>query len=407
MEESTKNIASLKKQIAAYQGDTSEESRAKIQELSASLQEEEESLKEAEYDKYISDQKALLDDLYLEYETILNQRLDNVDYLIEQMIAEVNANASSISATISEKADSVGYELSNSMQTIWDAGTTNTTSVLTTYGEKFSTAQTTTNNSLSTINTNLQKMISQLNKVAKTNVESASTSSAANSKQASTTKTVTTTSTSKTVNSPKSITVGGKINAAGAQIYDYAGDTSGERQLYRNDPIYTVLSEKNGYLKVRYHKLSSGVTGWFKKSDVKAYATGKENILDNEIAWTQENGREFIVRPSDGAILTPVARGDSVLNATATKNIWDMANSPAEFIKDNLRLDAVNIPNNLSSQSVYQNFDKIVFSLPNVQNYEQLLSSMQKDRNFEKLISSMTIDRIAGKTSLAKGKSIR
>jgi hypothetical protein len=32
---------------------------------------------------------------------------------------------------------------------------------------------------------------------------------------------------------------------------------------------------------------------------------------------------------------------------------------------------------------------------------------MQKDKNFERLILSMSVDRLAGKSSLAKGKAIR
>ena len=43
--------------------------------------------------------------------------------------------------------------------------------------------------------------------------------------------------------------------------------------------------------------------------------------------------------------MTPIAKNDSVLSANASKNIWNMANSPAEFIKDNLGLDISNIPN--------------------------------------------------------------
>lgn len=71
-----------------------------------------------------------------------------------------------------------------------------------------------------------------------------------------------------------SIKVGGLINAGKARIYDYAGDKSGERQYFLNDPIYKVLDEKNGYLLTRWHKLNTGYTGWFKKSEVKAYAKG-------------------------------------------------------------------------------------------------------------------------------------
>lgn len=413
VKEQTKEIASLEKQLAAYSGDTSEEAKQKIQQIKVDLESAREELKETEYDKYISDQQQMLDELYVEYEEILNTRLDNIDALLSDMIAEINANASTISSTLAEKADSVGYTLSDSMKTIWDSNTVDTTNVITTYGEKFSSAQTTTNNALGTINTNLQNMIAQLNKLAKTNVKSASISSAENSDEANTPQKDKKQEDKKPEDKKptpekKTIKVGGKIDASGAKIYEYAGDKSGERQLYRNDPIYVVLAEKSGYLQVRHHKLSSGVTGWFKKGDVKAYSSGKKNFLGDETAWTQDGGREFIVRPSDGAILTPIARGDSVLNAAASNNIWNMANSPADFIKSNLNLGSSNVPNNTSVHGNYtQHLDKVIFNLPNVKNYDELLSAMQKDKNFERLILSMSIDRIAGKSSLAKGKSIR
>ena len=139
-----------------------------------------------------------------------------------------------------------------------------------------------------------------------------------------------------------------------------------------------------------------------------AFASGAKDIDKTQLAWTQENGRELIVRPSDGAILTPVAKGDSVLTSAASNNIWNMANSPAEFIKDNLNLGVANAPNNSNvSNSYIQNFENIVFSMPNIKNYSELLSELQKDPKFDKLIKAMTIDQIAGKSSLAKGKSIR
>lgn len=407
VKEQSEEIASLEKQLTAYGGDTSEEAMAKKQELEVALKSAREELQETEYDKYISDQEKLLDELYTDYEEILNARLDNIDALMSDMITEINTNASTISTTISTEAQSVGYKLSESMDTIWNKNAVDTNNVLTTYGEGFIQAQTTTNNALSTININLQNMITALNKMAGTKIKSASMSSAAKSEQAKTPE-------------PKpqapqpqqpvtnTIKVGGKINAGSAQIYDYAGDKSGERQYFRNEPIYTVLAEKNGYLQVRWHKLSKGTTGWFKKGDVKALATGARRIVSDDVAWTQEKGQEFIVRPSDGAILTPVAKGDSVLNANASSNIWNMANAPAEFIKDNLKLSANSVPNNSNVQSNYtQHLDKVVFNLPNVKNYEELLSAMQKDKNFERLILSMSIDRLAGKSSLAKGKSIR
>lgn len=340
----------------------------------------------------------------------MNSRLDNVDALISDMIVEINANASDISETIDSATKDVGYTLSDSMESIWSTNTSSIQDTITTYIGGLPEAQTKTITALTAIENNVKNMVDKLDGIASSNIKSKNTSSSTSANSTNTKNQSTTNTTSKTstkASTSPTIKVGGKINASGAKIYDYAGDTSGETQYYKNDPIYKVLSEKNGYLKVLYHKLSSGVTGWFKKSDVKAYATGKKNFLDDEVAWTQENGTEFIVRPSDGAILTPVAKGDSVLTSAASNNIWNMANSPADFIKENLNLGAVSTPNTSSNNTYTQHIDNVVFRMDNVKNYGELLSEMQRDKNFEKLILSMSIDKIAGKSSLAKGKSLR
>lgn len=410
IQEQSEEIANLEKQRSAYLGDTSEEGRAKLQQIEVSLKEARDELAETEYDKFIEDSSALLDSLYLEYESLLNMRLDNLDALVASMIEQINADSTVIGDTIRETADSVGYTLSDSMESIWSVNTTNINGVITMYGDKFLTSQTTTNNALNTINTNLQNVITQLNSIAKTKVDSAENSSATKSEEAKTPEKPKEEKKPSNPSTPteKTIKVGGKINAGNAKIYDYAGDKSGERQLYRKDPIYKVLDEKNGYLLTRWYKLSSGYTGWFKKSDVKAYATGAKRINADDMAWTQENGTEFIVRPSDGAILTPVAKNDKIFNAQASNNLWNMANSPAEFIKDNLNLGVTGVPNNSSVNNVYsQTIENVTFSMPNVHGYNELLKEMQRDPKFEKLVLSMSLDRIAGKSSLTKGKSIR
>lgn len=404
IKESTKDIADLEKQMAAYQGDVSEETKAKIQQIKVDLEEAKSDLEETEYEQYVSDQQKMLDDLYNDYETILNQRLDDIDALMADMISEINNNASTIGATIESQADKVGYTLSESMNTIWLSGNGSISSVITMYGTKFDTALTTTNTALGYINTNIQNMITQLNKIAGTKIKAAGVSSAATEKP-----------TPKPSSTPtqqqqqkKQVTVGGTINAGGARIYADSYGNGGGRQTFGSDPIYTVLQERNGYILTRWHKLSSGYTGWFKKSDVSAYALGAKNIRNNEMAWTQEDGSEMIMRPSDGAILTPLAKNDSVLTSAASSNIWNMANNPSDFIKDNLDLDKIDTGANVGNKTTYtQNLDKVVFNLPNVKNYDELLKSMQHDKNFERLIMSMTIDPIAGKSSLAKGKAIR
>lgn len=407
IKESTKDIADLEKQMAAYQGDVSEETKAKIQQIKVDLEEAKSDLEETEYEQYISDQQKMLDDLYNDYETILNQRLDDIDALMADMISEINNNASTIGATIESQADKVGYTLSESMNTIWLSGNGSISSVITMYGTKFDTALTTTNTALGYINTNIQNMITQLNKIAGTKIKAAGVSSAATEKP--TPKPSSTpTQQQQQQQQKKQVTVGGTINAGGARIYADSYGNGGGRQTFGSDPIYTVLQERNGYILTRWHKLSSGYTGWFKKSDVSAYALGAKNIRNNEMAWTQENGSEMIMRPSDGAILTPLAKNDSVLTSAASSNIWNMANNPSDFIKDNLNLDKIDTGANVGNKTTYtQNLDKVVFNLPNVKNYDELLKSMQHDKNFERLIMAMTIDPLAGKSSLAKGKAIR
>lgn len=408
LKESTKDIADLEKQMAAYQGDVSEETKAKIQQIKVDLEEAKSDLEETEYEQYISDQQKMLDDLYTDYETILNQRLDDIDALMADMISEINNNASTIGATIESQADKVGYTLSESMNTIWLSGNGSISNVITMYGTKFDTALTTTNTALGYINTNIQNMIAQLNKIAGTKIKAAGASSAATEKPTPKPSSTPAQQQQQQQQQKKQITVGGTINAGGARIYADSYGNGGGRQTFGSDPIYTVLQERNGYILTRWHKLSSGYTGWFKKSDVSAYALGAKNIRNNEMAWTQENGSEMIMRPSDGAILTPLAKNDSVLTSAASSNIWNMANNPSDFIKDNLNLDKIDTGTNVGNKTTYtQNLDKVVFNLPNVKNYDELLKSMQHDKNFERLIMAMTIDPLAGKSSLAKGKAIR
>jgi hypothetical protein len=409
VKEQAGEVAKLEKQLSAYQNDSSEEAKAKIQQIKVDLEEAKSDLEETELDKFADDQSKMLDSLYSQYEEILNKRLDDIDALMNDMIVKINENGDKIGQTITDSASNVGYELTDAMATIWSSGNGSVSNIISTYGDDFTSKLTTTNFALNTINTNLQNMITQLNKLAGTDVKSASTSSAANSKEANTEKYVPPPPAPSTSdNENKSISVGGQINAGSATIYADSEGHGGGRQYFRNDPIYTVLSERNGYILTRHHSLARGYTGWFKKGDVSAYKTGVEDIIADQLAWTQENGAEMIVRPSDGAILTPLAQGDSVLTAAASKNIWDMANNPADFIKGNLGIDAANAPiTNSGNVNYTQNLDKIVFNLPNVKNYEQLLTSMQKDKNFERLITSMTIDRVAGKSALAKGKAIR
>ena len=287
------------------------------------------------------------------------------------------------------------------------------------YGKDFQSKQTTTNDALNNIKADVAAMVDDVDKDAQKKVSENKTSTSAKKEPTKNTSTKAkdttpvknvTNTTSSGDGKPK---VGDKVKFVTGQYYY---DSQGKKPLgahNRGKEVYITAINTKSWATHPYHistgsKIGNGDLGWLKLEQLSGYATGKKNFFDDEIAWTQENGKEFIVRPSDGAILTPIAKGDSVLTSAASNNIWDMANSPAEFIRDNLNLGTVSTPNNSVVQSNYtQHLDKVVFNLPNVKNYDELLAAMQKDKNFERLILSMSIDRIAGKSSLAKGKSIR
>lgn len=422
VQEQAEEIASLQKQLSAYAGDTSEESQAKIQQLKVSLDEAQKDLEETEYDKYISDQKQLLDELYNEYELILNARLDNIDLLISDMISMINTNASDISATISDKADSVGYTLSNSMTTIWSSSTDKVTSVLTTYGQNvvngITSAATTVNAALNNINLNIAGMITAINKMANTNIQAVtssggSKSSATTSSQANTSKKPSTSNSSSSKPSTSSSSSWGswfikkkdsypksklRINTSivdRLKYFDFDSSMSARKKYWSKmggSGTYTGSPKQNVWM--------------IQQMKSHGYKRGRYNLPSNEYAWTQEGGKpEVIIRPSDGAILTPLAKSDSVLNAEATENLWKMVRDPSEFIRNNTpTVKTTQVSADKSGSGTYNGNFQMEVVLPNVKNYEEFKNQMKHDKNFEKFVRSISVDRLFGKSALNKYK---
>ena len=442
VKEQTEEIASLEKQLAAYSGDDSEEAKQKIQQIKVDLETARQDLEETEYDKFISDTSAMLDTLYTEYELILNQRLDNIDALLEGVIESINIaasadgiiatalgsegalaiavsnNATSIKDTLTSEAKNVGITLSDAMNNIWSVGEGNAKSVLTMYGNNFQDKLTTTNSVLNDIKADIAAMVDDVDKDAQKKTTENKTSTSAKkdpTKDSSSEKKTPAKDDKKPTSSgdgkPK---VGDKVKFVSGKYYY---DSQGKKPLgskNRGKEVYITSINTKSWATHPYHistgkKLGSGDLGWLKLDQLSGYATGGHNFANDELAWTQEGKKEeYIIRPSDGAILTPIARKGSVLNAQASNNLWSMANSPAEFIKDNLNLGVTSVPNNSSVNNVYsQTIENVTFSMPNVHSYNEMLAQMQRDPKFDKLIKAMTLDQIAGKSSLTKGKSIR
>lgn len=111
LNEKTKGITTMQKQIAAYSGDSSEEAMAKLQKLQKELADKEEDLRETEYDRYISDQEEMLDKLYKEYEELVTKKLDDFMTLVTEGLATANANMAAIAGYLSKVAKDNGYDV--------------------------------------------------------------------------------------------------------------------------------------------------------------------------------------------------------------------------------------------------------------------------------------------------------
>ena len=153
--EKTENLASLRKQLSVFENDNSEESLKKVQQLQSDIKDAEKDLKDTEYDKYIEDQEKMLDDLYQEYSDKIDEKFEQTEILIQELIGVVNENQSSISDTITTVTSDVGYTISNQMKTIWNnAGT-----VISGFTGKFDTYATTVQSAINSIQVTIDNML--------------------------------------------------------------------------------------------------------------------------------------------------------------------------------------------------------------------------------------------------------
>lgn len=442
--EKTEEIASLQKQLASLQGDNSEENKAKLQELKNSLKDAQEDLEDTQYEKFISDQKELLDNLKNEYEEILNKRLDNIDGLLSDMISEINSNASQISDTLRTEAASVGYDLSTEMQNVWNA-TNDVNGVIAAYDSNFSSTMTGVSSAIDDIYKRQQEMINAIDSMAgklvqkvqeetadpvvgeleevkqkpnKNNVaEGNPTPDPPKVSDKDSIKDAVLVDPDEPKKKPKkkpNKTNGTKAGNGKAEVGDNVTYTSG---------VYHAASDGTGatgsyYLgkKVKITRINKGSKypycidaadgtqlGWVKLSQLKGYASGSKSIPSDQYGWTQELGTESLIRKRDGAIITPFERGDMVLDADATKNLWDMMNDPSGFINGTIDVSDHSLSGGVREGSGTTNIKvEAQMTFPNVQNYSDFMREMQHDKKFEKMICDMTTERFAGSGSLRK-----
>ena len=441
--EQSEKIASLQKQLSSLQSDNSEENKAKLQKLKEDLKSAQDDMEETQYDKYVSDQKKLLDELKQDYKKALDDRMDNVDVLISDAIASINSNSSNISQTLQTESQKVGYTLSGEMQTIWESEN----QVITGYGDKFDSALTNVNSAIGNVYSRQKDMIDAINAMAEKWIAKADQMLQQPTKTKGVLEEVeqepdkdnvaegNPTPDPPKVSDDESIRdavlvdpdepkkkpnkdktgnnkaeVGDKVTFSSGRYYEASDGSGASGNMYLGKKVKITRINKGSKYPYAIDATDGTELGWVKLNQLKGYASGIMRVPNDQLAWTQEQGEEAIVR-NDGSILTPLTRDVSVLNADMTKNLWDFMGNPGSFLSDfsdgfvnSEKYSTKNEESNVNIASVFYN---VTFNLPNVIDSKAFVRELGNNKEAEraiKAIKAMTIDRIRGKSSLAKYK---
>lgn len=352
IEEKEKDVADLRKQLAAMDGDTTAATTAKKKQLEAELLEAQKALEESYYSHSMTSRQEALDKEFSDFEEEKNKEIEkweewllNTETVVSEALEYVKTNTSEVYATLTELGNQYGLTMSDTLTTPWQSGQM----AIDSYSTTFEDASSVFTSLLDEIALHWENVTAKAEAAARaqanalqaeykattSNVPSTinTNSNNNNNKPANNTPKQTT---QQQNNKPtqKAITVGGKINAGSARIYATSSGTGGGKQYYASDPIYTVLQEQNGYLLVRHHKLKSGYTGWFKKSDVKAYAKGTNKIGKDQLALLNELGPELQLAAGSRGNLEYVKYGTSIIPSDVSEKLINLALDPASIFDD-------------------------------------------------------------------------
>ena len=405
--EKTKQIADLRKQLLAYSGDMSEESRVKIQSLTVSLKDSEKDLRESQYEKFISDSKDMLSDLQDNFDDVIQDVIDSLSEHFDKLLNGISSTSNTAVRIIKEQMKGVGYTSTNEFSQIL-----NGTNVVTA-----------TNNLIVTIKEFQSKMIENANKLADSTSTTTGAQSAKDSIRSEGAKTL-----SKAVSSSQSATAIQKTKIANAKLsrdeaklnrdnlkkqykdyikthkknsskakelkdkYDTANSNYNELNKSYNiqNAIYKDMKKQNDALnylqkhldvtdssrdklsdlnKALYDKYgqrilsesemkelakllgvkfdnknkSGNLYKKLKEIGVPGFKVGSRNIPKDMLAVLGEEGNELHFSKEQG-ILKEVGQGDKIFTNEQAQNLWKLSQlTPVDWSK-NLNLSNLNIP---------------------------------------------------------------
>ena len=145
--------------------------------------------------------------------------------------------------------------------------------------------------------------------------------------------------------------------------------------------------------------------GWLtfeKDGKWTGYKTGTSGVKANGLYWTNEgNKAEAIIRKSDGAILTPLNKGDSVIPNSAMKNMYQALTDPAKYLKQYTTPDVrvIQSNNNTDGQPPIVNMQ---FIANGVQDANRFVNDLMNNKKLEKWVQEVTLGQANGNNNYKK-----
>lgn len=410
IQEKSDKVTELEKQKAAYANDTSEEAKKQVQQIEVNLKDAQEDLAETEYDKYISDQEKLLDDLQTEYEDLINDRIDNIDKELGDVADAVNLNRDTIRSTLENLSQDTELPLTKAMRDVWNSATPVVDLNTTVQG---------IGSTVSGITLAINDIITRLNDliaIMRGNLDSEINNYDDGSYNPN--------------NSTPAPTPSYEPDPEPSYSYDESDDSdSGDDGNYDDlfvykyyypqplDTEHSVVDRlKSNNIDASWDRRADYYEGIFGDDDYTGsdyqnirmldwlkehgYAKGKKRgEYSTGYHLVGEEGNEFMI--TNGA-LREVGTEDTIFTADMAKNIADFSVDPTQYLSSHMPLPNVkpaSIPNNVTS-----NVDTIEISLPNVTNYTEFKTQLMNDRGFKSYMSEATLGVALGHNELAANK---
>lgn len=424
--EKTKALNALEKQYSAVQGDNSEEGKKNIQQLKDQINTAKDDLKDTEYEKLLSDTEKILDQLQSDVKSWLDQRIDEFDVTMQEIIDQSNENATNISETITSTAENYGYKLSESMSSIWSTNASNITnginSVLGDFSNKFVEGNNAINKVCGDINAAVQGLLKNSNDEAQRVADEIARQQA-----------------EQNANTDGGYSDGGGSSDSGDDWSDNwdnsdsgssdDGGSDGVNWIYEEDSYpKDLLDIENSIVdRLKYNSIASSFgarAGYYEQitGDSDYYGTADQNILlldylkshglkkgsksaHGGLTLTDEDGlgSEVIFSKKYGT-LRKLDTGDMVFNKDQVEKLWNLSKGMPNMFVDNLGAKLPDIPNisNSLANKVDVSYGDVSLSFPNVHNYEDFMKQAQQDPKFEKMVQNMTLGQTLGRNSLNK-----